>query len=102
MFTFHWMELLVILFVGLVLLLGLALLMLRRRNEMLQTFLTPETPSIEQEFFRVRDESAEKQTPEEEDVAEPEAAHTEPIAESEETVHWGIPQDMPPDSPPPA
>jgi LPXTG-motif cell wall-anchored protein len=54
MFTFHWNELFVIVIGGLVLILGLAFLMLRRRNDLLQDFLTPEEPDIEAEFFRVR------------------------------------------------
>jgi LPXTG-motif cell wall-anchored protein len=53
MFTFHWSELLVVIVGGLGLLLGLALVMLRRRNEVLQKFLTPEEPNLEEEFFRV-------------------------------------------------
>ena len=38
---------------GLMLFLGLTFLMLRRRNEMLQTFLTPEEKNLEEEFFRI-------------------------------------------------
>ena len=45
---------------------GLALLMLRRRNEVLQNFLTPEEPDIEEDFFRVRRKPQEKEAPEEE------------------------------------
>jgi hypothetical protein len=71
MFTFHWSELLVIVLGGLVLFLGLALVMLRRRNEILQDFLTPDEPDLEEEFFRVR---TPKQTepPTEEDTADSE------------------------------
>jgi hypothetical protein len=89
MFTFHWSELLAIVVGGLLLFLGLALLMLRRRNEMLQTFLTPEMPDIEQEFFRVR-ETKPEQTPPEETVDEPEVSETE--TEQEDNVQWGTPQ----------
>ena len=54
MFTFHWSELLVIVLGGLALFFGLALLMLRRRNEILQDFLTPDEPNLEVEFFGAR------------------------------------------------
>ena len=52
------------------LLLGLAFLALRRRNEVLQDFLTPDEPDLEEEFFRVRSVPTEE-TPDEEsaDVA---------------------------------
>lgn len=91
MFTFHWSELVVIVIGGLVLLFGLALLMLRRRNEMLQTFLTPESPDIEQEFFRVP-ASEQEQTPQEEPiVAEQEVTETEAVPE--DTVQWGTSQE---------
>ena len=82
MFTFHWIELLVVIVCGLALFLGLAFLMLRRRNEMLQTFLTPEEPNLEEEFFRVR--SPKPKEPEPEDATEPES--NEPV---EETANWG-------------
>ena len=82
MFTFHWIELLAVLVGGLVLFLGLALLMLRRRNELLQTFLTPEEPNLEEEFFRVR--APKQEEPPEEETAEPES--NEPV---EETANWG-------------
>ena len=65
MFTFHWGELLVVVVGGLVLLLGLAFLALRRRNEVLQDFLTPDEPDLEEEFFRVRSLQTEE-TPDEE------------------------------------
>lgn len=68
MFTFHWSELLVVVVCGLVLFVGLALLMLRRRNEILQNFLTPEEPNIEEEFFRTRRQEQKETLPE--DVAE--------------------------------
>jgi len=54
MFIFYWSELLVVVIGGLILFLGLAMVMLRRRNEILQVFLTPEDTNIEEEFFRVR------------------------------------------------
>ena len=83
MFTFHWSELLVVVLGGLALFFTLALLMLRRRNEMLQNFLTPETPDIEQEFFRVP-KSAQKEAPHEDVAVESEMNGTD-----EEAVHWG-------------
>jgi len=88
MFTFHWIELLVVIVCGLVLFLGLAFLMLRRRNELLQTFLTPEEPNLEEEFFRVRPPKQEEPPPEEiaEETAEPEAEASEA---TEGTANWG-------------
>jgi len=59
---------LVVVVCGLVLFVGLALLMLRRRNEILQNFLTPEEPNIEEEFFRTRRQEQKETLPE--DVAE--------------------------------
>jgi len=82
MFTFHWIELLVVIICGLALFLGLAFLMLRRRNEILQTFLTPEEPNLEEEFFRVR--PPKPQEPEPEETAEPETSES-----VEETANWG-------------
>jgi len=81
MLTFHWSELLVIVFGGLVLLLGLAFLMLRRRNEVLQEFLTPEEPHLEEEFFRIREPK-----PIEEEIEEPDENEDEP---KEEVAQWG-------------
>lgn len=86
MFTFHWSELLVIVLGGLVLFFGLALLMLRRRNEMLKTFLTPEEPNLEQDFFRVRKPKPEE-TPPKNVAAEPEANGT--TEADAETTRWG-------------
>ena len=76
----------VIILGGLVLLFGLAFLMLRRRNEVLQVFLTPEEPDLEQEFFRVRtskQEVMEEAPPEEEEVAD-ESENSEPPTENEQ------------------
>jgi len=85
MFTFHWGELLVVVIGGLILLLGLALLVLRRRNEVLQDFLTPEEPNLEEEFFRVRQVQRDE-VPSEEDVAE-----AETVEEADKnTVRWGM------------
>ena len=86
--TFHWSELLVVVVCGLALFLGLAFLMLRRRNEILQDFLTPEEPHLEEEFFRVRRSQSEKTS--EEDVVEPETNEAAEVP-NEETARWGTP-----------
>jgi uncharacterized membrane protein len=79
MFTFHWSELLVVVIGGLVMFLGLALVMLRRRNEILQDFLTPEDLNLEEEFFRVRTPRQTDEPPEE-DVANAETNADEATA----------------------
>jgi len=86
MFTFHWSELLVVIVGGLVLLFGLALLMLRRRQEILEKFLTPEDSNLEEDFFRVREPTI-KAPPEEENTG----TETSDAAEAlqEETAQWG-------------
>ena len=86
MSTFHWSELLVVFIGGLILFFGLALLMLRRRNEVLQQFLTPEDPHLEEDFFRVR-RSPEETLPEGKETAEEER-----MAETseEDVIQWGI------------
>jgi len=86
MFTFHWSELLVIIIGGILLFCGLALLLLRRRNEVLQIFLTPEEPGLEEEFFRVR-QKPQEEVPEEE-TAEEELDETAEVPD-ENTVQWG-------------
>ena len=86
MFTFHWSALLVVVLGGLALFFGLALLMLRRRMELLQDLLTPEEPDLEEDFFRVR-ETKQAETEPEDTLAEPEVSE----AAEEETVRWGIP-----------
>ena len=98
MFTFHWSELLVVAVCGLALLIGLAFLMLRRRNEMLQTFLTPEEPNLEEEFFRVRAPEQEEIPPE--DAAESETDEAgEEASGGEKSAQWGAPaHDEPPTS----
>ena len=70
MFTFHWSELLVVVISALALFFGLALLILRRRNEVIQDFLTPEGFDLEEEFFRVRMPPQPEEPPEEEDAAQ--------------------------------
>ena len=83
--SFHWSELLVVVIGGLILFFGLALLMLRRRNEVLQQFLTPEDPHLEEDFFRVR------QSPEETLPEDVETAEEERMAEAPEkkVIQWG-------------
>ena len=90
MFTFHWSELLVVVISGLILLLGLALVMLRRRNEIMQVFLTPDDSHIEEDFFRIR-EAEQKEPPtdtekESSDVEKPEGVENVP---EENTAQWG-------------
>jgi|GEM_PF-1850428 len=84
MFAFHWSELLVVVLGGLVLFVGLALVMLRRRNEILKKWLTPEDPDLEEEFFRVRQVPPEEILPEEETADEKDNETEEPAAQ------WGI------------
>ena len=67
-FTFHWSELLIVVLGGLALLVGLAFLMLRRRNEVLQKFLTPEEPDLEEEFFRIHYPEPEEMLPEDDGI----------------------------------
>ena len=87
MLTFHWSELLVVVIGGLVLFLGLAFLMLRRRNEVLQRFLTPDEPSLEEEFFRVHRPKQDEASQEDTDV-ETEINEAEEV--DEEVVRWGV------------
>lgn len=83
MLTFQPIDLLLVAIAGLVLIAGLTFLALRRRNEILQDFLTPEEPNIEEEFFKKR-VVAEK-APEEERPVEPEQK------DSDDGVSWGTP-----------
>ena len=88
MFTFHWSELLVVVIGGLVLFLGLALLAVRRRNEVLQDFLTPEDPHLGEEFFRARKVQIEETSQQE--VAESDTVEAEESPETD-AVRWGAP-----------
>jgi hypothetical protein len=92
MFTFHWSELLVVVVFGLVLLLGLALLMLRRLKELLEKFLTPEDPDIDlyEAFFKPRPPKPVEDSSEETDSTESSEAEKAP---GEETARWGTPTD---------
>jgi hypothetical protein len=83
-FTFQPLELLIVLFACLALVSGLSFLILRRRDEILQDFLTPDEPDIEQEFF--------KRKPVEE-PAEPEEVHAEETITKDEPppdIGWGV------------
>jgi LPXTG-motif cell wall-anchored protein len=84
--TFHWSEFLVVLMGGLILLLGLAFLVLRRRNEVLQNFLTPNEPDLENEFFRVKQKPQEKIS--EDSPIEEESSETTEMPD-ENVVQWG-------------
>ena len=69
MFLFQYLDILIVFVGGLILLAGLAFLVLRRRNEILREFLTPEEPNIEQEFFKRREKSkTDEEVPEEQPV----------------------------------
>ncbi|MDR1269356.1 MAG: hypothetical protein LBK82_07510 [Planctomycetaceae bacterium] len=84
MFTFQPIELLIILFACFALVSGLSFLILRRRDEILQDFLTPDEPNIEQEFFQRKPV---------EEPAEPEEVHEEATvteAESLPDISWGV------------
>ncbi|GHT14174.1 hypothetical protein FACS1894170_10910 [Planctomycetales bacterium] len=77
MFTFHWTELLVIVLGGLGLLVAITILMLRRRNEILQDFLTPEEPELEEAFFHSLTPPDEEPQPESELPADESASNPE-------------------------
>ena len=86
MFTFHWSELLVVVVCSLILFFGLALLMLRRRNEVLQDFLTPDEPNLEEEFFRVKQKPPEEQ-PEDSTIETETSVTTE--MQNVNAIQWG-------------
>ena len=83
MFIFHWVELLIVVLGGLVLFLGLALVALRRRNEVLQDFLLPEENRLEEEFFRVRQVVPKEESSEEADEEATDDSEEPPVAQ------WG-------------
>jgi hypothetical protein len=83
-FTFQPIELLIVLLASLALVSGLAFLILRRRDEILRDFLTPEEPDIEQEFFKRKSV---------EEPVVPEEVHEEEHVTEEELppdLGWGI------------
>lgn len=87
MFTFHWSEVLVVVVSGLILFFGLALLILRRRNEILQMFLTPEDPDIEEEFIRLHSPIKAKTSYDDAETSEPESEEES----GKDAVHGGTP-----------
>jgi len=67
--------------------------MLRRRNEILQNFLTPEEPNLEEEFFRVHSPPKSDEPPGE-STGESETSETVAAKTSDEgTARWGTPAD---------
>ncbi len=75
MLTFQPLDILIAFAAGLILVAGLTLLALRRRNEILQEFLTPDEPDIEKEFFKRRaKEIADKQIVQSTDESDVETA----------------------------
>ncbi|MDR3199023.1 MAG: hypothetical protein LBU34_14245 [Planctomycetaceae bacterium] len=84
MFTFRLIELLIILFASLVLISGLSFLILRRRDEILQEFLTPDEPDIEREFFK-------RKPVQEPEIEQEEVREEETVTEEEPPpdIGWG-------------
>ena len=78
----------VVVICGLILLLGLAFLMLRRRNEIMQVFLTPDDSHIEEDFFRVREVKQEK-PPTDEGSPDAETTGKAKNVPDENAVQWG-------------
>ena len=66
--------------------------MLRRRNEVLQDFLTPDEPSLEEEFFRVKQKPQEEK-PEDSAAAEEPSEMTE--MPDDNAVQWGTASEEP-------
>ncbi len=86
-FTFQPIDLAIVLATGLVLVVGLALFALRRRNEILRTYLTSDEEDIEEQFFRARPKK-----PVVED-SEPEITEEE-LPADEISNEWGTPSDV--------
>jgi len=76
LFTFQFFDFLIVFVGGLILLAGLTFFALKRRNEILRDFLTPEEPDIEQEFFKLCEKSKVDEEPVEEQPVEPESNGT--------------------------
>ena len=83
-FTFESLDLLIVLGTALLLVVGMALLVLRRRNEILKTYLTTKEEDIEEQFFRRRPSKPV------EEVGEPAEAAEESL-EEEVSSEWGTP-----------
>ena len=60
--------------------------MLRRRNEVLQDFLTPDEPELEEEFFRVKHTPQEEQP--EDSTMDAETSET-PEMQDDNAIQWG-------------
>jgi len=86
LFTFRFLNILIVLAGGLILFAGLALLSLQRRNAILRGFLTPEEPDIEKEFFKRREKPAVH-----EEAAEEPPVETGADSATEDEVGWGDP-----------
>ena len=84
MFTFQFLDFLIVVAGGLVLLVGLTFLALKRRNEILREFLTPEEPDIEKEFFKHR-----KKMKVVEESAEEQPTEADSDDQTEEESGWG-------------
>lgn len=93
MFTFQPIDLLLVLVAGLLLVAGLSLLSLRRRNEILQDFLTPDETGIDVEFLKRKEPVVEQPVEEAEESNETEAEI--------ESTGWGDIADPLPDQSPP-
>ena len=84
MFTFQFLDFLIVCVGGLILLVGLTFFALKRRNEILRDFLMPEEPDIEQEFFKLREKPKVDENPVEAQPVEPESDGT-----ATEESGWG-------------
>ncbi len=84
MLTFQTTDLLVVLIAGVLLTVGLSYLALRRRNEILQDYLTPNEPDIDREFFKKHPAPEADETDQAEEQPDIEASN-------EENAAWGIP-----------
>ena len=92
MFTFHWSQLLVVAVGGLALFLRLAFLMLYRRDQLIQQFLTPEiTPELEDEYFRAR--RIQQTATSQEEAPEPEKEETAGVSNADHPME--TPQENP-------
>ena len=84
MFTFEFLDFLIVVAGGLILVAGLTFLALKRRNEILRDFLTPEEPDIEKEFFKHREEPKVDEQPIDEQPVE-----SESDGRADEESGWG-------------
>ena len=84
LFTFQFLDILIVFVGGLILFAGLTFFALKRRNEILRDFLTPEEPDIEQEFFKLKEKPKPDAEPIEEQPVEPESNDT-----AIEETGWG-------------